>query len=160
MRSSCHYQGSSLVWTHPCNAPSHWPSLYPALSLTIPYMDSVALTSFDGPLFCVGRRALRLIRTCNCRWWRLLRWSLLWWSLLPLLCRARCLGLAHTSHLRLYDNCSRLSNNHLTTCRVDVLNGLAPSVDVLDCASSLILAAKQRKVNCTSHPCTRFHHGC
>ena len=149
--SSCHYQGSFCVWAHPCNASSHWPSPCPALPMIIPYMDKVALTSFDR-LLCVGRWALRLIRTCNCRWWPLLWWSLLWRSLLPLLCRVRCLRLAHTSHLRLYDNCARLSNDPLTTCRVDilnglptrvdVLNGLTTRVDVLDGANSSTLAAK------------------
>ena len=106
----------------------------------------VRLTVFDGPL-CVGRWTLRLIRTCNCRWW-----PLLLWSLLPLLCRVRCLRLAHTSHLRLYNNCARLSNDRLTTCRVDVLNGLTTRGDVLDGATSSNLAVKQHKVNRTSHP--------
>ena len=114
----------------------------------IPYRGCVALTSFDR-LLCVGRRTLRLIRTCNCRWWPLLWWSLLWRSLLPLLCRVRCLRLAPTSHLRLCDNCARLTTcrvdvvNWLST-RVDVLNRLTTRVDVLDGANSSTLAAKQR----------------
>ena len=112
---------------------------------------SVRLTVFDRPLLCVGGRTLRLIRTCNCRWW----------PLLPLLCRVRCLGLAHTSHLRLYDNCARLSNARLTTCRVDVLNRLTTPVDILDGATSSNLAAKQHKVNRTSQPffISLFTHG-